>query len=253
MFGSQLASRAAVDGLGVELLPEAQHQVGSVGHLDGEPHVRGGLADRLSQPGRINIELWRLVVLAGTVEADQCVEVDDAAALELRDLDKRHPAPPGELGCGQPGNPGQRAADGDGEPAPQLGGVPVERDMPGVVVAVRADRLAESRVVVGVDGHAPARPPVWAQPWCAAGGPAARGPGSVGAGGVHRPESGCGEGGEHQRVGSDRFRDALTATGGAGVEELPHIAGVLIRAGRAHGRSPVAAPDQQDSIRFGVR
>ena len=43
----------------------------------------------------------RVVEVAGAVEPDQGVEVDDAAALELRDLDERDPAPPSELGCGQ--------------------------------------------------------------------------------------------------------------------------------------------------------
>ena len=76
--------------------------------------------------------------------------------------------------------------------------------------------------------------------------------GPVGAGGVDRPEPGRGEGGEHQRVRSDGFRDALAATGGTGVEQLPHVAGVLIRAGRAHRCPPVAAPHQQHPIRLAV-
>ena len=86
--------------------------------------------------------------------------MDDAAALELGDLDERHPAAPAELGRGQARLAGEGAADGDGESAPQFGGVPVERDVRGVVVAVRADRLPEPRVVLGVDGGAPGRPPV---------------------------------------------------------------------------------------------
>jgi hypothetical protein len=44
--------------------------------------------------------------------------MDHAAALELRDLDKRHPASPAELSCGQAGLVGEGATDGDGESAP---------------------------------------------------------------------------------------------------------------------------------------
>jgi hypothetical protein len=51
--------------LGVELVTEAQHQVGSVGHLDGEPDVRGGLVDGLGEPGGVDADLGWLVVLAG--------------------------------------------------------------------------------------------------------------------------------------------------------------------------------------------
>jgi hypothetical protein len=46
------------------LSPETQHQIRAAGHIDGKPHLSDGLADRLSQPGRIDMELWRLVVLA---------------------------------------------------------------------------------------------------------------------------------------------------------------------------------------------
>lgn len=55
------------------------------------------------------------------------------------------------------------SAQGDGEPAPQFGGVPVGRDVCGVVVAVRADGLAEPLVGLVVDGGAPGRPTVRAQ------------------------------------------------------------------------------------------
>lgn len=48
----------------------------------------------------------------------------------------------------------------------------------------------------------------------------------------------------------DRGGDAFAATDGAGVEQLPHIAGVLIRARRADGHAAVAAADQQYPIRL---
>jgi hypothetical protein len=84
---------------------------------------------------------------------------------------------------------------------------------------------------------------MWAQFWFAVGGPAAGWSGSVGAGGVDWPESGRGQGGKHQWVGSDGFGDALAAAGGAGVKQLPHVAGVLIGAGWADCCAPVAAAD----------
>jgi len=52
--------------------------------------------------------------------------------------------------AGHPGLAGQRAAQGDREPAPQLGGAGVEQDRVGVVVAVRAERLAEPGITAGV-------------------------------------------------------------------------------------------------------
>ena len=69
--GVSSSGRATVDSLGVELVAESQHQPGPVGHLDGQPYVCGGLPNRLRQRGRIHVDLWWLVVLAGTVEADQ--------------------------------------------------------------------------------------------------------------------------------------------------------------------------------------
>jgi hypothetical protein len=66
------------------------------------------------------------------------------------------------------------------------------------------------------------------------------------------PNPGAVKGGERQWVRPDRLWDALAATGGTGVEELPHVPGVLIRARRARCRPPVAAPDQQHPIRLGL-
>lgn len=203
----------------------------------------------LGEPGRVDAYLGWLVILAQAIEPDKGVEVDHAAALEFRDLDKRHPAPPTELGRAQPGLVSEGAADGDGEPAPQFRGVPVERDVGGVVVAVRADRLPQPRVIFGMNGGAPARPPVRAQSGCPAGRSAV---GTAGASGVDGSEAGCGEGGEHQGVRSDGFGNAFASAGGARVEQLPHIAGVFVGAGGAHRCPPVPAPDQQHPIRLTV-
>ena len=53
----------------------------------------------------------------------------------------------GEGLAGEPALAGQRPAQGDGEPAPQFRGAGVEQHRSGVVVAVRAQRLAELLVV----------------------------------------------------------------------------------------------------------
>jgi hypothetical protein len=74
--------------LGVELVTEAQHQVGSCGCFDGESHVRGGLVDGIGEAGGVDADLGWLVGLTGAVKPDEGVEVDHAAALEFRDLDK---------------------------------------------------------------------------------------------------------------------------------------------------------------------
>jgi hypothetical protein len=78
------------------------------------------------------------------------VEVDDAAALVFGDLGVGDPDLGGEGLVSEPGLAGQGAAESDGEPAPKFGSAGVEQDRPGVVVAVRAQRLAEPVVPRGV-------------------------------------------------------------------------------------------------------
>jgi hypothetical protein len=55
--------------------------------------VCGGHLDRFGELGGVGADAGRVEV-AGAVEPDQGVEVDDAAALELRDLDEGDTAPP---------------------------------------------------------------------------------------------------------------------------------------------------------------
>ncbi len=78
---------------------------------------------------------------AGSVEADQGVEVDRAAQLVFRDLgvlDGRHLGQPDGRDCqGLGDQPSQR----DGEPPPQIRRPPLPHHMRGVVVAVHAQRL----------------------------------------------------------------------------------------------------------------
>src|SRR5260370_3869768 len=165
-----------------------------------------------------------------------------APPLVLGDLDERHPATAGELRRRDAATPSQRAAKGYGEPAPQLGRVPVEQDVPGVVVAVWAQRLAESVVALGVDGAAPGRPTVRTQRRSTSRRPASSpSAGPVASGGVDRAEAWCRERGEDQRMRADGLGYALVSACCAGIEQLPHVPGVLVGAGRADRRAPVAA------------
>ena len=68
--------------------------------------------------------------------------------------------------------------------------------------------------------------------------------------GVHRAERRRGEGGKHARVRGDRLRDALTP-GQAGPDELPGIALVHRRAGRADGLAAVPARDTNFAVEGG--
>ena len=73
--------------------------------------------------------------------------VDDSAGLVLSNLDEPDPDLLAQGLLREAGQAGQLAGQVDGEPAPQFGGVGVEQDVPGVVVAVRAEWLAQSGIV----------------------------------------------------------------------------------------------------------
>jgi hypothetical protein len=106
-----------------------------------------GLADGLLEQGSVVPGRGRLVVVAGCVEPDDGVVVDDAAGLVFGDFDE----PDADLGAQVflrvAGQAGELAGQVDGEPAPQLRGEGVEQDVAGVVVAVRSRGLAEPRVI----------------------------------------------------------------------------------------------------------
>lgn len=78
------------------------------------------------------------------------MEVDDAACLVLGDLDIPDGQDLAELFLGDSAHLGQVAGQVGGEPAPQFPGAGVEQDSGVVVVAVRAQRTAKARVIVGV-------------------------------------------------------------------------------------------------------
>jgi hypothetical protein len=124
--------------------------VGRCRHLPGD---RGAVAELVGDEGGVE-----------GVEADQGVQVDDAAGLHLGDLGERGPCPV----------PLQHLVDSKEGAAPQLGDVGVPDDLAGVVVAVQAERLPEQRVAVLVPLVAPQDLAVRAGPGQAAG---AAGPG----------------------------------------------------------------------------
>jgi len=126
--------------------PRGETRGGGSPHLDGA----GGLADGVGQQAQGGPGGRRGRRPGGAVEADDGVEVDDAAPLVLGDLGVGETSLGGERLAGQPGAAGQGPAERDGEPAPQLGGVRVEQDRARVVVAVGAQRFAEPILVAGV-------------------------------------------------------------------------------------------------------
>ena len=106
--------------------------------------VRG--ADRLVEqlggaPGR-----GRVARAVGSVDADDGVQVDQSASLELSDPHERHPGMLGQAADPDAGRGGELPAGGEGEPVPQPSGVGLPEHSAGVVVAVTAERLTEVRV-----------------------------------------------------------------------------------------------------------
>src|SRR5699024_43713 len=130
---------------------------------------------------------------AGAVEADEGVEVDDAAALVLGDLGVLHRRRLTEPVTAQAEGSGDQPAQGDGEAAPQVRSPPLPHDLGGVVVAVDAQRLPQDRIVVDVPHEAAGGSAV---PAAARGGVWA----AAALDAVDVPERRRGEGGEDQRV-----------------------------------------------------
>src|SRR5262249_54532240 len=172
------------------------------------------------------------------------VEVDQPAALKLRDLGVRQ-LDPDAVALGQLA---EAAADADDSAAPQLGGVRVPDHGSLVVVAVRAQRLAQAGVVLFLPPAPGQPPPMWAVVHLAAGwapgDPATAGDHA----GVDGAEGGGGEGGEHTRVGGDRLGNALAARE-PGPDELVGVSPVGFGAGRADRGAPVSARDVDGLVR----
>ena len=82
------------------------------------------------------------------------MEVDDATRLVFRDLDEPDGDGLPETGDGDAGQGGKLAGQVGDEPAPQVPRVGVEQHGGGVVVAVRAHRLAEAGISLDMAGRA---------------------------------------------------------------------------------------------------
>ena len=213
---------------------------GGSAHLNGA----GGLADGVGQraegsPGRRSGR-WP----GGAVEADDGVKVDNAAPLVFGDLGVGETCLGGERLAGEPSPAGQGPAECDGEAAPQLGGVGVEQDRAGVVVAVGAQRLAEPVIVAGVFLVAGQTDAVGAGPAVPAR-TAGQYPLTPNTPGMDRAERWCGESDEHAGMVGDLGGDAFAA-GQPGPDELVGVGPVDLGARRAAGGPPRLAGDRQN-------
>jgi len=109
-------------------------------------------------------------------------------------------------------------------------------------VAVRAQRSAQAGFGLFVPLAARDTPPVRTEGGLTAGSAPGNRPSAGNDAGVHRPEGGRGERGEHARVRSQRFGHSL-ATGQPGANELVGVGPVSLRARRADRGAAVAAGD----------
>jgi hypothetical protein len=143
---------------GVQLLTEADRGRLAVAGIPVEACSAGGLTDRLAQLLGRDLDAWYVRAGLGAVQANDGVEVHQAAGLELGDLRERHadPLPPGALAHAGPRS--QNADQLDHKAVPQRGGVPVPQHRALVVIRGRVDRLAKLGVIALVALAAAARP-----------------------------------------------------------------------------------------------
>jgi hypothetical protein len=161
--------------------------------------------------------------------------VDGAPGLELSDLGVAELCRGTAVVAGQAGQFAFDRVDGAG---PELGDECVPGDLPGMVVAVEAERGAGARVAVAVHEAAGQRSAVRAGAAVTAGParaepavPGARLTAAVGSG-VHEPEGRRGQGEEGGRVGGDGVGHALAAAQ-AGGDEVVGVPPVDLGAGGA--------------------
>ncbi len=172
--------------------------------------------------------------------------MDQAAGLVFGDAGEGEPDHAGELADGQAREPGELALDGDRGPPPELADRGVPQDGARVVETVRAQRLAEQRVVGPVPVPTSEADAVRAvsPPGCAglrlAGGFASR---------VDGAERRRGQRHEQPRVPVDGVRDALAAAE-AGGDQMPAVDPVDLGAGPADGGPPAPAGLQQHLVGF---
>ncbi len=223
-----------VRGVGVVRCPEAGGGGGVGDELD---QVRGG------DPVRWGEYRIRIGWVDG-VEADEGVEVHDAAALVFGDLAVGDP----QFDAVSAFEGAEGAGEGDHGAAPEFAGPAVPDDVVGVVVAVQAERPAQAGRVLGVPLGADQGVAVGAAGDVAAD---AAGPhlprGRVDGAGVHGPEGGCGQGGEHGRVPGHGGGDAFAADE-AGFDQLVGVGPVGFGARWADRGAAVPAGHVDDAV-----
>lgn len=137
---------------------EPEHQswapgVVLIGTLN-QPNGSRGIADCVGEQVCREAFSRGLVVLAGSVKADDRVEVHDAAFLILGHLDVADPDEGAQLLLGDASPARQVPGQIGGEPAPELARVRVEEDGSLVVIAVGAERPTKPRIVLVVTAWA---------------------------------------------------------------------------------------------------
>jgi hypothetical protein len=182
------------------------------------------------------------------VQADDGVEVDRAPLLVFGHLGERHPDQPPQRLLGQAGELGQCAIDINGGSRPQSSGEGVPEDLGTGLVATRAQRLAQSRIVLSMALPA-AQPPAMRAGSTLPIGVAGEHQQPLGLAGVDPAKGGGGEGHKQSRMGADRLGDALATAQPSG-QELKAVGLVGRRAGRADRGPPVATRLEQGRIRL---
>src|SRR5215211_4309210 len=133
---------------GIPLRPVVQ---GWAGHPDGRDRRLQGV---LEQVGAERLRWWqetgRASAVGRRVQADDGVEVDRPASLELSHLGIGDPDQTAQLPLLEADQSAEGTLDGDGGPSPQLGGERVPEHLRLTVVAGRAERLPKPRVVLGM-------------------------------------------------------------------------------------------------------
>jgi len=221
-----------------------------IGGLD-QANGGGGIEDRLGEQVCREASSRGLVVLAGGVEADDGVEVHDATFLIFGHLDVADPGESAQLPLGEASPARQMAGQISGEPAPQLARVSIEEDGSLIVVAIGAQRPAESGISLVVAARAGDVAAVRAAAFLVIPARPARQHGlAAHAPRVHRAEGRGSQGREHARMPGHRLRDALAA-GEPGEDQLAGVLLVDPRAGQTHTFAAVAARHQQHTARLG--
>jgi hypothetical protein len=184
----------------------------------------------------------------GRVQTDDGVEVDGAAPLELGHLGIGDADQPAQLALLEADQPAKSPVDDDGGPPPQLGRQGVPQHLRLRVIAGRAERLAQPRVVLVMAVPA-AIPEVVGAAGALPIGMAGQYQAAPGLAGVDPAEGWGGEGHEQPGVPCHRLGDSLAPLEPGG-EELVGVGPVGGRTRRAPGLSAGAARLEQHPVRL---